>query len=50
MGIISPILRLSGKIANWWNFYSMYNLAQGYAADGMTAYVELQEAEFAAAH
>ncbi|MFE0152848.1 isocitrate lyase [Nonomuraea sp. NPDC059007] len=28
--------------------YSMYNLAQGYAADGMTAYVELQEAEFAA--
>ncbi|WP_327085060.1 isocitrate lyase [Nonomuraea sp. NBC_01738] len=28
--------------------YSMFNLAQGYAADGMTAYVELQEAEFAA--
>ncbi|MFI6290420.1 isocitrate lyase [Nonomuraea sp. NPDC050790] len=28
--------------------YSMFDLAQGYAADGMTAYVELQEAEFAA--
>ncbi|MEV2270775.1 isocitrate lyase [Nonomuraea africana] len=28
--------------------YSMFNLAQGYASDGMTAYVELQEAEFAA--
>ncbi|MFI6318330.1 isocitrate lyase [Nonomuraea sp. NPDC050556] len=28
--------------------YSMFNLAQGYAEDGMTAYVELQEAEFAA--
>ncbi|MFE3449022.1 isocitrate lyase [Nonomuraea sp. NPDC059194] len=28
--------------------YSMFNLAHGYAADGMTAYVELQEAEFAA--
>ncbi|TMR14703.1 isocitrate lyase [Nonomuraea turkmeniaca] len=28
--------------------YGMYDLAQGYASDGMTAYVELQEAEFAA--
>ncbi|MET9344290.1 MULTISPECIES: isocitrate lyase [unclassified Nonomuraea] len=28
--------------------HSMFNLAHGYAADGMTAYVELQEAEFAA--
>ncbi|MET7459488.1 isocitrate lyase [Nonomuraea sp. NPDC005501] len=28
--------------------YSMYDLAQGYAAGGMTAYVDLQEAEFAA--
>ncbi|MEV3980911.1 isocitrate lyase [Nonomuraea sp. NPDC049758] len=28
--------------------YSMFDLAQGYATDGMTAYVELQEAEFAA--
>ncbi|MFI6480869.1 isocitrate lyase [Nonomuraea sp. NPDC050663] len=28
--------------------YSMFNLAQGYAQDGMTAYVELQEEEFAA--
>ncbi|MFO7283673.1 MAG: isocitrate lyase, partial [Thermobifida fusca] len=28
--------------------YSMFNLAKGYAARGMSAYVELQEAEFAA--
>jgi isocitrate lyase len=28
--------------------YSMFNLAQGYATDGMSAYVNLQEAEFAA--
>ncbi|MEV0588787.1 isocitrate lyase [Nonomuraea sp. NPDC050310] len=28
--------------------YSMFDLAQGYAGEGMTAYVELQEAEFAA--
>jgi isocitrate lyase len=28
--------------------YSMFDLARGYAADGMTAYVELQEREFAA--
>ena len=28
--------------------YSMFDLAHGYAAEGMTAYVELQEAEFAA--
>ena len=28
--------------------YSMFDLAKGYAADGMTAYVELQEREFAA--
>jgi isocitrate lyase len=28
--------------------YSMFHLAQGYAAGGMPAYVELQEAEFAA--
>ncbi|MFC5829656.1 isocitrate lyase [Nonomuraea insulae] len=28
--------------------YGMFDLAQGYAADGMSAYVELQEAEFAA--
>lgn len=27
--------------------HSMYNLARGYSASGMTAYVELQEAEFA---
>jgi isocitrate lyase len=27
--------------------HSMFHLAQGYAEDGMTAYVELQEAEFA---
>jgi isocitrate lyase len=26
----------------------MFNLAQGYATEGMSAYVELQEAEFAA--
>ena len=26
--------------------YSMFELAKGYAADGMTAYVKLQEAEF----
>ena len=29
--------------------YAMFDLAQGYAKSGMTAYVELQEAEFAAA-
>jgi len=29
--------------------YSMFNLAYGYARDNMTAFVELQEAEFAAA-
>lgn len=29
--------------------YGMFDLAHGYARDGMTAYVELQEAEFAAA-
>ncbi|MCK2215967.1 isocitrate lyase [Actinomadura sp. ATCC 31491] len=28
--------------------YSMFDLAQGYASDGMSAYVELQEREFAA--
>jgi isocitrate lyase len=28
--------------------YSMYNLARGYAAEGMPAYVRLQDAEFAA--
>ncbi|MFG2074353.1 isocitrate lyase [Nonomuraea maritima] len=28
--------------------YSMFDLAKGYASDGMSAYVELQEAEFAA--
>ncbi|GAA3150107.1 isocitrate lyase [Nonomuraea sp. NPDC049421] len=28
--------------------YGMFDLAQGYATDGMSAYVELQEAEFAA--
>jgi isocitrate lyase len=28
--------------------YSMFNLARGYASDGMSAYVDLQEAEFAA--
>ncbi|MFI6602572.1 isocitrate lyase [Nonomuraea sp. NPDC050536] len=28
--------------------YSMFDLAQGYANDGMTAYVDLQESEFAA--
>ncbi|HEY7489128.1 MAG TPA: isocitrate lyase [Streptosporangiaceae bacterium] len=28
--------------------YSMFDLAQGYAEDGMTAYVDLQEREFAA--
>ena len=28
--------------------YSMFELATGYAAEGMTAYVELQEKEFAA--
>ncbi len=28
--------------------YGMYDLAHGYAKDGMTAYVKLQEAEFAA--
>ncbi|GAA3804050.1 isocitrate lyase [Sphaerisporangium flaviroseum] len=28
--------------------YSMFNLARGYAEEGMTAYVELQEAEFGA--
>ncbi|MEU0487760.1 isocitrate lyase [Nocardiopsis sp. NPDC006139] len=28
--------------------YSMFNLAKGYARNGMTSYVELQEAEFAA--
>ncbi|MEY9212658.1 isocitrate lyase [Thermobifida halotolerans] len=28
--------------------YSMFHLAKGYAASGMSAYVELQEAEFAA--
>ena len=28
--------------------YSMFKLAKGYAEEGMTAYVELQEAEFAA--
>ncbi|WP_049565817.1 isocitrate lyase [Nonomuraea sp. SBT364] len=28
--------------------HSMFDLAQGYATDGMTAYVDLQEAEFAA--
>ena len=29
--------------------YSMFNLAHGYAKNNMTAFVELQEAEFAAA-
>jgi isocitrate lyase len=29
--------------------YSMFNLAHGYARDGMTSFVELQQAEFAAA-
>ena len=29
--------------------YSMFNLAYGYARDNMSAFVELQEAEFAAA-
>src|SRR3982751_2031941 len=29
--------------------YSMFNLAYGYARDNMKAFVELQEAEFAAA-
>ncbi len=29
--------------------YSMFDLAHGYASDGMSAYVELQEREFAAA-
>ncbi|QKJ65873.1 isocitrate lyase [Deefgea piscis] len=29
--------------------YGMFNLAHGYARDGMSAFVELQEAEFAAA-
>ena len=29
--------------------YGMFNLAHGYAREGMTAFVELQEAEFAAA-
>ena len=29
--------------------YSMFNLAHGYARNQMSAYVELQEAEFAAA-
>ena len=29
--------------------YSMFNLAHGYARNSMTAFVELQEAEFAAA-
>ena len=29
--------------------HSMFHLAHGYARDGMTAFVELQEAEFAAA-
>jgi isocitrate lyase len=29
--------------------YSMFNLAHGYAQDGMTSFVKLQEAEFAAA-
>ena len=29
--------------------YGMFDLAQGYAKRGMSAYVELQEAEFAAA-
>jgi len=28
--------------------YGMFELAQGYARDNMTAYVKLQEAEFAA--
>jgi isocitrate lyase len=28
--------------------HSMFELAKGYASDGMTAYVKLQEAEFAA--
>jgi isocitrate lyase len=28
--------------------YSMFNLAHGYAQDGMTSFVQLQEAEFAA--
>jgi isocitrate lyase len=28
--------------------YSMFDLAKGYASDGMTAYVDLQEREFAA--
>ena len=30
--------------------YSMFNLAHGYARNQMTAFVELQEAEFAASH
>ncbi|MGL4996414.1 MAG: isocitrate lyase, partial [Deefgea sp.] len=29
--------------------YGMFNLAHGYARDGMSAFVQLQEAEFAAA-
>src|SRR5690606_36654205 len=45
MGYKSQFITLAGFLAL---NYSMFDLAHGYARDNMTAYVKLQEAEFAA--
>ena len=45
MGYLFQFITLAGF--NALN-YSMFDLARGYAEEGMTAYVRLQEAEFAA--
>ncbi len=46
MGYKYQFITLAGIHSMWFN---MFNLAQGYAARQMSAYVELQEEEFAAA-
>ena len=46
MGYVYQFITLAGIHSMW---YSMYNLAYDYARHDMTAYVELQEKEFAAA-
>ena len=46
MGYKYQFITLAGIHSMW---YNMFDLAHGYARDGMTAYVELQEKEFAAA-
>ena len=46
MGYKYQFITLAGIHSMWFN---MFNLAQGYAERQMSAYVELQEEEFAAA-